>query len=151
MRSLFPSWPRRRWVAAGILLPVTALWFARIGAGVPGSLAAPGLAWIGPVALASALAALVLSSYVPPAGWRPEVGCTPCAALSGLTLVGATIALRSAPLDPANAALAVLMLSFGLYQRLSAPASCEVPAGPAVGPGRDVPAPETDPASSARG
>ena len=138
-------------MAAGLLLPVTAFWFARTGGGVPGSLAAPAAGWISLVAFASALGALVLSSYVPAVGWRPEVGCTPCAALSGVTLVGATIALRSAPLDPGNAALAVLMLSFGLYQRLSAPASCAVPPGTAGGPGQEVPAAETDPAPAARG
>jgi hypothetical protein len=90
----------------------------------------PPSAWWYAVALVAAvLGAAVLASYVPVVGRRPDLGCTPCAAMSALTLVGATVALRSYGGDIAGPLVAGALLLFGLTQRLSQATTCATPAG----------------------
>jgi hypothetical protein len=75
------------------------------------------------------IAALVLASYVPQpgSGRRLEVGCSPCAVMGGATIVGSLVLRSTTPVDPGIAGVAVMMLLFGLVQRLNDNASCAVP------------------------
>ena len=60
-----------------------------------------------------------LARYVPTVGTGPELGCTPCAVASGLT-VPIAIAVLAAGMAPLAAAIA----AFGLVQRLRQPDTC---------------------------
>jgi len=115
----------RRRVAAAALFPLVATWFVLVGraAGpVP-----PGTTWYAVVLPAAALGAAVLASYVPLDGRRPDVGCTPCAMLAGLTLVGATMAFRHYGAGIAAPLVTAAVLLFGLTQRMNQPATCATP------------------------
>lgn len=90
-----------------------------------------GIWWAAPAAvLCGGLAALVLASYVPLPGSRRriDVGCTPCSTVAAATVVGSLVLRDTDPLAAGMSLLAVLLLAFGLAQRLSG-ASCAVPAG----------------------
>ncbi|GAA4288077.1 hypothetical protein [Georgenia daeguensis] len=117
-------WPRRRTIATAVLAPVLFTVLVSAGGGwVP--LLAP--AWTVLVALTSVVGAATLSTYLPlpGQGLRPNVGCTPCAAMSAMTVLGAAWFLGSAPHQPTMAAVALAAVSFGLVQRLTgAGASC---------------------------
>jgi hypothetical protein len=108
--------------SAGLTLPLI---------GVYGSAGASwALWWTVPAAvLCAVIAAVVLASYVPKpgSGRRLEVGCSPCAVMGGATIVGSLLMRSTAPLDPGIAVVAVMMLLFGLVQRLKDTASCAVP------------------------
>ncbi len=121
IRTALQAWPVRRRVAAALLLPLVATWFLAAGNTSP---VTPGAAWYGVVAVASVLGAGVLAGYVPVAGRGLDLGCTPCATLSALTLLGATMALRNYGPDIAGPLVAAVLLLFGLTQRMSQPATC---------------------------
>jgi hypothetical protein len=109
------------------------------------ALGAPALTWllvtVAPVAppegrggvwwflvLATALAGSgTLASYVPASGRRPELGCSPCAMVSVLTVLGAVLVVRSSAGDPAGPVLALAVALFGLGQRLAQPPVCPSP------------------------
>jgi hypothetical protein len=119
------TWPRRRLLAAVLLLPlVFALFLNAAGADLRG--AGPG--WLALTLVASAVSALVLSSYLPLSGRHPELGCTPCGILAGLTVLGATMAMRNYGTGIEGPAIAGAITLFGLTQRLGQPASCPSPA-----------------------
>lgn len=124
IRFVLDAWPARRRLAAVALVPLVGAWFLYVGrsAGVP-----VGAGWYAATLLAAVLGAGVLASYVPVTGRGLDLGCTPCATLSALTLVGATMALRSYGGDVAGPLVAGAVLLFGLTQRLSQPASCPTP------------------------
>ena len=137
-RTPLAGWTARRWVATVVVLPVLLAWFG--SAAGAGELLAAGaglpLGWAGLVLLTSLAGALVLASYVPAVGSRPDLGCTTCAALSAVTVLAATLVLRNgAAGDGGTAALALAVVGFGLAQRLSDPAACGVPAGAVPGVG----------------
>jgi hypothetical protein len=121
LRSLLDAWPTRRRIAVALLLPLVAAWFVAVGGSTQ---LPPSAGWYGLVAVASVLGAGVLATYVPVVGRGIDLGCTPCAMLSALTLVGATMALRSYGGDVAGPLVAAAVLLFGLTQRLSQPATC---------------------------
>ena len=123
--SVLAAWPRRRRVAAVLLIPFVGTWFVVAGRSteVP-----PSAGWYALVVLATLLGAAVLASYVPVAGRGLDLGCTPCATMSALTLVGATMALRNYGADLAGPLVAAAILLFGLTQRMSQPATCATPA-----------------------
>ena len=104
-----------------VLTPVLAA--VLLAAAGPGHPAIPGL-WLPLVAVAAVLGAAVLATYVPNSGVRPEVGCTPCAAMSAMTVVGAVMALRSYGPALTGPALAVAVTLFGLTQRLGQVDTC---------------------------
>lgn len=132
MGSLLDAWPPRRRVAVAILLPVLATWFVAVGGSTGGD---PSAGWYALTVLASVLAAAVLATYVPVAGRTPDLGCTPCAAVSAFTVVGATLLLRSYGPDVTGPLLATAVLLFGLVQRLNQPSTCAaVPPPPASRP-----------------
>ncbi|GAB2743018.1 hypothetical protein [Nocardioides pakistanensis] len=124
IRTALDAWPTRRRVAVVVLLPLVAAWFLYVGrpADIP-----VGTGWYVAVAVAALLGAGVLASYLPVAGRGLDLGCTPCATLAALTLVGATMALRNYGADIAGPLVAAGVLLFGLTQRLSQPATCATP------------------------
>lgn len=81
-------------------------------------------AWLLLVAVAATLSAAVLATYVPERGLRPDFGCTPCAAVSAMTVVGAAIALDSYGPSLVGPAVAIAATLFGLTQRLGQPDAC---------------------------
>lgn len=112
--------PRRK-VAVAVLTPVlTAVFLAAAGVDIP---ALSGV-WLLLVAVAAILGAAVLSTYVPHRGLRPEVGCTPCAAMSAMTVVGAVMALHSYGPALTGPVLAIAVTLFGLTQRLGQVDTC---------------------------
>lgn len=109
------GWPRRRWIAAAVLvLPL---------GGVFGSVGPLwSLWWAAPAALASGgLAAVIFASYLPlpGAGRRLDLGCSPCAAMAAASVVGALILRASVPLEGGMALVSLMMMGFGLAQRLA--------------------------------
>jgi hypothetical protein len=62
---------------------------------------------------------------VPLAGRGLDLGCSPCATLSALTVVGASLAMSRYGADIAGPLVASAVLLFGLTQRVSQPATCE--------------------------
>ncbi len=120
------AWPRRRLVSAVALSPVLFIILISAAGGW-----APGLApgWTALVALVALGASATLASYLPRPGYgrRLDLGCTPCAAVAALSVVGAAWVLRSTPNDLSSAALALVIIGFGLTQRLTSPSSCAAP------------------------
>ncbi len=116
--------PRRRFALA-VLLPVVATWFVLVGQDAAPLTLSP--LWYAVLAPAVLLGAAVLATYVPVAGRGLDLGCTPCAMLSGLTLVGASIALHTYGADLVGPLVAGAVLLFGLTQRMSRPATCPAP------------------------
>jgi hypothetical protein len=123
--SALQSWTPRRRLALVALLPLVAAWFVVVGRGA--AAASPGAGWYAVVGVAALLGAAVLASYLPVAGRGIDVGCTPCATLAALTLVGATMVLRSYGSELAGPLVAVALLLFGLTQRMNQPATCATP------------------------
>ena len=120
------AWPLRRWLAAALLVP--ALGVVMLAVTRPAQIAA-GPAWWVLLGLVVLAGAGTLASYVPATGVRPDVGCTPCAGVSALTVVAAVLLLRDAGPDLAAVALAAAVSIFGLGQRLSQPRACVAPGG----------------------
>ena len=117
------SWPLRRIVAVAVLSPLLfVLLLAVAGGWAPG---AP-LGWTVLVALMALAAAATLASYLPRpgAGRKLEIGCTPCAAVAALSVVGAGAVLSTAPYEVSTAVMALVVVGFGLAQRLTNPSMC---------------------------
>jgi hypothetical protein len=123
--SALQSWTPRRRLALAALFPLVATWFVVVGRG--SAAVSPGAEWYAVVGVAALLGAAVLASYLPVSGRRLDLGCTPCATLAALTLVGATMALRSYGSEPVGPLVAIAVLLFGLTQRMSQPATCATP------------------------
>lgn len=117
--------PRRRRVALAALVPLVTAWFVLVGrSSTPVPLPPVWYALLVPAVL---LAAAVLASYVPVSGRGLDIGCTPCAMLSGLTVVGATLALHTYGAMFVGPLVAVAVLLFGLTQRIGQPSVCDAP------------------------
>lgn len=117
------AWPLRRLVAVAVLSPLLfALLVGVAGGWAPGA----ALGWTVIVALTALAAAATLATYLPRpgAGRKLEVGCTPCAAVAALSVLGAAAVLSTAPYDVSKAVLALVIVGFGLTQRLTNPATC---------------------------
>jgi hypothetical protein len=125
IRTALQTWTPRRRLALVALLPLVVAWFVVVGRS--SSAAPPAVGWYAGAAVAAVLGAAVLASYVPLAGRRPDLGCTPCGMLAALTLVVATMALRSYGSELAGPLVAIAVLLFGLVQRMSQPATCVTP------------------------
>lgn len=125
IRSTLVAWPTRRLIAALVLVPIVGSWFLAVGRS--GQVVAPGPGWYALILVAAVLGAAVLASYVPGSGLRLDLGCSPCAAMSALTVVGASMALRNYGTDVAGPLVAGAVLLFGLTQRWGQPATCAVP------------------------
>jgi hypothetical protein len=89
--------------------------------------------WVAGLVTATA-GAMLLASYVPGPGEgrRLVIGCTPCAGMAAMTLVGALVLRASAPADGGIALATMLLPVMGVVQRLSDAGSCVVAVSPAV-------------------
>jgi hypothetical protein len=120
------AWPPRRWFALVVLVPARGALMLAVTR--PAQLAA-GPGWWVLLAATVLAGAGTLASYVPASGVRPDTGCTPCAAVSALTVVAAVALLSDAGPDLTAVALAAAVSIFGLSQRLSQPRACLSPDG----------------------
>lgn len=118
-------WHPRRALAAALLTPVVAAGFLAVTTAPLASLTP---AWLIVAGVAAVVSAGVLASYLPARGLRPELGCTPCAALSALTVLGASIALHRYGASLTGPVLATAVSIFGLGQRIGGNDSCAVDA-----------------------
>jgi hypothetical protein len=108
------GWPLRRWVATGVLVLPMAVLYASAGSARAW--------WDLPLTLVQALlAAMVVASYVPfpGSGERIAVGCTPCAAVAGMTVLGSLMMRQNNPLDAGMGLVSVLMLGYGVIKRIT--------------------------------
>ena len=121
IRTALTAWPLRRRLALVVLVPLVAALLLRAGSAEAGAVTP---LWTALVLLAAVLGAGVLASYLPATGRGLDLGCSPCAVMSALTLVGATMAMRNYGADVAGPLVASAVLLFGLTQRLSQPATC---------------------------
>ena len=82
--------------------------------------------WTVLVVMIALACAMTLATYLPRAGTgrRPDLGCTPCAAVAALSVLAAVGVLSSAPHDVPTAVLALGVSGFGLMQRLNNPSTC---------------------------
>lgn len=117
---------RRRVATMLLATPLLAAAYAR-ASGVPvTSLTVP---WLGLGLTAAALGAAVLASYAPARGWRPDLGCSPCAAVAGMSLVGSVLAIGNYGVSLLGPGLACAVTLFAIAQRLG-PATCETQPAP---------------------
>jgi len=112
-------------MAVGLVAP--ALFVLMVAASGGWAPAAPA-AWTALVALVAIVCATTLATYLPHpgTGLRPDLGCTPCAAVAAVTVLASFWLLSSAPHDVSTAALALGVSAFGLVQRLNNPSTCPV-------------------------
>ena len=140
MLATFTTWNRRRWGTVAGALPVLAVAFAASASAVSPLPSPSAVAWWAGLVAAAAVGSLVLASYVPLSGRRPDLGCTPCAAVSGVTLFGALLAFGSYGAQASGPLLAVVATGFGLVQRVTQQASCATrPAATAAEAASDEP------------
>jgi hypothetical protein len=120
------GWTSRRLVTVAVLSPVL---FAILAGAARGWAPGAGPGWNAIVALVALAAATTLATYLPQpgAGRRLDLGCTPCAAVAALSVVGAAAVLSAAPHDLSQAVLALAVVGFGLSQRLTSPRTCATP------------------------
>ncbi len=130
VRGALQAWSRRQWVVVVALAPTLGTAFVKM-AGVP--LGGLPVAWFALMGLAAILSAGVLGSYVPQEGFRPDLGCAPCAVMPVATVVGAMIAVNTFGPAVIGPALAAAVTLFGLTERLSDVNSCDVPVDPRAG------------------
>ncbi len=76
--------------------------------------------------LTGALAAAVGGTYAP-VGGRPALGCSRCAVVAGASVPAAGLLLSAGRTDPSLLGLAVVVVAFGLVQRLRDPTTCPRP------------------------
>ncbi|PFG34829.1 hypothetical protein [Sanguibacter antarcticus] len=121
-------WPTRRLVAA-VLLAVPLGWVLADAGGGWSPTTFP--AWTALVVVAALVGAATLSTYVPARGapWRLDLGCAPCSAVSGLTVLAAAWLLALGPHQASMALVAVIVATAGLLQRLT-PDSTTCATGP---------------------
>ena len=117
------AWPVRRRMAVGLLAPVLlVLMVATSGGWAP----ATSPMWTARVAGVALACATTLATYLPRpgTGLKPDLGCTPCAAVAAVTVLASFGLLNSAPHDVSTAVLALGVSAFGLVQRLNNPSTC---------------------------
>lgn len=118
-------WTRRRLVVAALVMLAL---LAVVGATVGWPLREAPL-WTLLTAGAVVLSSLALALFVPHAGegWRPDMGCAPCAAAGLLMAIAAPwLAIQTAP-DGGRAALALVLGGAALARRLTEPPVCVRP------------------------
>jgi len=117
------AWPLRKRMAVGLIAPVLfVLMVATSGGWAPAT--SPG--WTALVAGVALASATTLATYLPRAGTglKPDLGCTPCAAVAAVTVLASFGLVSSAPHDVSTAVLALGVSAFGLVQRLNNPSTC---------------------------
>jgi len=120
------SWPLRRIVAVAVLSPLLFVLLISVAGGWASGAT---LGWTVLVALMALAGAATLATYLPRpgAGRTLEIGCTPCAAVAALSVLGAAAVLSTTPHDVSTAFLALAVVGFGLTQRLTNPSTCAAP------------------------
>jgi hypothetical protein len=110
-------------MAVGLIAPVLLVLMVATSGGWA---AATSLVWTALVAGVALACAATLATYLPRAGtgFRPDLGCTPCAAVAAVTVLASFGLLNSAPHDVSTAVLALGVSAFGLVQRLNNPSTC---------------------------
>ena len=116
----------RRIVAVAVLSP---LLFVLLIASAGGWAPEASLRWTAIIAVMALAAAATLATYLPRpgAGRKLELGCTPCAVVAALSVLGAAVVLGTSPYDVPTAVLALVVVGFGLAQRLTNPSTCPAP------------------------
>ena len=117
------AWPLRRRVSVALTAPVLfGLMVTVSGGWAP----ATSGGWTALVAMVALACATTLANYLPRpgTGLRPDLGCTPCAAIAAVTVLASFGLLSSAPHDVSTAVLALGVSAFGLVQRLNNPSTC---------------------------
>jgi hypothetical protein len=117
------AWPLRKRMAVALIAPVLfMLMVATSGGWAPAT--SPG--WTAVVAIVAFASATTLATYLPRpgTGLRPDLGCTPCAAVAAVTVLASFGLVNSAPHDVSTAVLALGVSAFGLVQRLNNPSTC---------------------------
>lgn len=117
------AWPLRRLIAVAVLAPVLLV----VAVAASGGWAlATSREWTALVVVVASASAMILATYLPRpgTGLRLEVGCTPCAAVAGMSVLASLGLLSSSPGDVPTAVLALGVVAFGLRQRLSNPSTC---------------------------
>lgn len=113
----------RRRVAVALTAPL----LFGLMVGVSGGWApATSVGWTALVVMVALASATTLATYLPRpgTGLRPDLGCTPCAAIAAVTVLAALGLLSSAPHDVFTAVLALGVSAFGLVARLNNPSTC---------------------------
>jgi hypothetical protein len=121
--KVLAAWPLRSRMAVALTAPVLfGLMVAVSGDWAPAT--SPG--WTALVAGVAFVCATTLATYLPRpgAGLKPDLGCTPCAAVAAVTVLASFGLLSSAPHDVSTAVMALGVSAFGLVQRLNNPSSC---------------------------
>ena len=124
LRAVGADWIRRRTLVTATLTPVLAAGLA-LASGV--DVGALSTTWLLLALVAAALSAGVLASYVPRRGLRPELGCTPCAAMSVLTVLGGIVAVANYGASFLGPLVATAVTLFGLTQRIGQVEVCATP------------------------
>jgi hypothetical protein len=108
----------RRVVATLILAPALLALLTQAGGGWTDA-ATP--LWLGLLGATAVVGALTLATYVPSRGesWRDTLGCSPCAVVSGGTVLAAAFLVGQAPHQVGMALPALAVVLFGLVQRTS--------------------------------
>lgn len=111
-------WGRRRLVVGAALVPGVFWLLVQAGGGWTPA-ATPG--WVALLAVVAVVGALTLASYVPARGevWRDTLGCSPCAVVSGGTVLAAAFLVAQAPHQVGMVLPALAVVLFGLVQRTS--------------------------------
>jgi hypothetical protein len=117
------AWPLRRRMALVVLAPVL-LALMVMASGGWALATSPG--WTAVVVLIALSCATTLATYLPHpgTGLKVDVGCTPCAAVAAVSVLGAFFVLSSAPHDVSTVVMALGISVFGLVQRLNNPSTC---------------------------
>ena len=121
------AWPLRRWLAFPVAVALLGVGYLT-AVGVP--VAALPVAWLALALTAAGLGAAVLVSYLPSSGWRPVLGCSPCAAVAALTVLGSLVAVATYGPTFVGPALGAALTLFGFAQRLGGGDRCAVPGSP---------------------
>jgi hypothetical protein len=117
------AWPLRRRVAVPVIAPVLFVLMVATSGGW-GPATSPG--WTAIVAGVALASATTLATYLPRTGTglKPDLGCTPCAAVAAVTILASFGLVNSAPHDVSTAVLAMGVSAFGLVPRLNNPSTC---------------------------
>ena len=113
-----PAWGRRRLVVAAAVVPGLLVLLVEAGGGWTSGVAP---LWLGLLAAVAVVGGLTLASYVPARGesWRDTLGCSPCAVVSGGTVLAAVFLVGQAPHQAGMVLPALAVVLFGLVQRTS--------------------------------
>ena len=114
------SFERRRALAAALLTPITVLLF--LDAPLAGSVDHP-VEWA-TLGLLGVLAATNWATFVPRRDGVRTVAATPCGAMAGLYPVLALMTLGGQPMTPFLTVFAVLLLAYGVSQRVLGAGAC---------------------------